>query len=137
MITWDEFPKVELDFMNEDHKDCVESLGVLQKLLSNAKTDSSLMKEIDKSLGDLELHLKEHFQREEQAMEETGFPPYYVHKTEHESVLQQLQQAVKNWQDDRNIDQIERFITVSFVNWLETHAITMDTVTAQFVARNS
>lgn len=132
MITWDEIPKVAVDFMNQDHQECVALLARMPSLFADADQT-----EIDKALQTLSTHLREHFAREEQAMEETGFPPYYVHKTEHDSVLQQFQQAVTSWHADRNLADIERFVTVSFVNWLETHAVTMDMVTAEHLARHN
>lgn len=135
MLGWEEFPKVDVAFMNDDHQECLQMLDELEVVLKR-EVDDQLIAEINRKLTELEHHLKAHFAREEQAMEESGFPPYYVHKTEHESVLQQWQQAVSSWHKNQDLNALQRFICVSFVNWLETHAITMDTVTAQHVARH-
>ena len=132
MLTWDEFPRVNLGFMDHDHEECVALLGATLGLIED---DNATEAAIDEQLDSLGEHLKAHFSREETAMEETGFPPYYVHKTEHDSVLQQFQQALREWQQGRDRAVLKRFIGMSFVNWLETHALTMDMVTAQHIQK--
>lgn len=132
MLQWKEFPKVELGFMDQDHEECLDLLEVIVALLEDDGADPG---SVDERLEALDEHLKSHFAREETAMEETGFPPYYVHKTEHDSVLQQFQQAMSDWQSAKQRDALKRFLSVSFVNWLETHALTMDMVTAQHIKK--
>jgi hemerythrin len=132
MLQWKEFPKVELGFMDQDHEECLELLEAIVALLEAESADVGA---VDERLEALDEHLKSHFAREETAMEETGFPPYYVHKTEHDSVLQQFQQAVSDWHNGKQRDPLKRFLSVSFVNWLETHALTMDMVTAQHIKK--
>ncbi len=137
MLEWDDFPKVEIDFMNTDHKECLEMLTELSALCSQASEQNEVYAVIDEKLQALQQHLVEHFKREEQAMEATAFPPYYVHKTEHEATLQQFQQVLTDWQRDRDLGFLTRYIENNMMNWLELHAITMDTVTARHVAQNS
>ena len=132
MLTWEEFPRVNLGFMDQDHEEC---LGLLATTLGMIDDTAAAETAIDEQLDSLDEHLKSHFAREETAMEETGFPPYYVHKTEHDSVLQQFQQALREWQQSRDRQALKRFIGMSFVNWLETHALTMDMVTAQHIQK--
>ncbi|MDX1695133.1 MAG: hemerythrin family protein [Ketobacteraceae bacterium] len=130
MLKWSEFPRVELGFMDQDHEECLELLHLIVGLLDQESTKDTI---IDERLDALDEHLKSHFAREETAMQETGFPPYYIHKTEHDSVLQQYQQALRDWHTERKRDVLKRFIAVSFMNWLETHALTMDSVTARHI----
>lgn len=132
MLSWEEFPKVDAEFMNQDHEEC---LVLLQELLQFIDDESVAESKVDSRLEALGDHLKDHFAREESAMEETGFPPYYVHKTEHDSVLQQFQQAVSDWQQGRDRAALKQFAGRSFINWLETHALTMDMVTAQHIQK--
>ena len=134
MLQWDEFPRVNLTFMDQDHQECLEILGKIEELGANSDVSSEqLQTDLDQKLDALYQHLQEHFAREEQAMEDTGFPPYYVHRTEHQSVLQQLQGEIKEWQKQRDLESLNRYILRSLVNWLETHALTMDAVTAQHI----
>lgn len=137
MLNWEEFPKVESDFMNHDHKECIELIqGLLSqcdKHTENAVDDDALLDGVQ----ELKQHLVEHFQREEEAMQATQFPPYYVHKTEHDSVLQELDMVLKRWQADKNTETLKRYVERNMQNWLETHALTMDTVTAAHIAKNS
>lgn len=137
MLSWNDFPKVDCEFMNHDHKECIE---LIQELVANCDkhvqgviTDEALMAGLDQ----LKQHLIDHFQREEQAMQETQFPPYYVHKTEHDSVLQEFDMIFKRWQGDKNTEALKRYVERNMQNWLETHALTMDTVTAAHIAKNS
>ena len=136
MMQWQDFPKVDLDFMNDDHKACLELIeDLLQKCDAQVDTYAHNFEAIDSALLALDDHLVAHFKREEEAMEATGFPPYYVHKTEHDSVLQQLRSEVKAWHSARDLAVLRRYIANNVVNWLETHALTMDAVTAQHVAK--
>lgn len=137
MLTWSDFPQVEMDFMNNDHEECIQLITELVHECKEADIGSNQFDKIDSKLEGLKKHLVEHFQREEEAMEETNFPPYYVHKTEHDSTLQQFQQVVTQWIKERNLDYLIRYISNNMMNWLETHALTMDTVTAQHIARSS
>ncbi|MCG8668986.1 MAG: hemerythrin family protein [Pseudomonadales bacterium] len=135
MMKWEDFPRVDLEFMNEDHKRClglIESL--LQKCDAQFECNDNNYEEIDSALTDLSDHLVEHFKSEEEAMHATGFPPYYVHKTEHDSVLQQFKSEVSSWHSSRDLKALRRYIAINVLNWLETHALTMDTVSAQHVA---
>lgn len=133
MLEWDAFPKVNVAFMDQDHHAC---LDLIQRLLSAIDNEQSSNAVIDEELAALGAHLTAHFSREERAMEETGFPPYYVHKAEHDSVLQEFQQNVREWQGTEDRTALRRFIAISFSNWLETHALMMDMVTAQHLKKS-
>ena len=69
--------------MNHDHKEFVEILSSLIELLNNSNNEG----DIDAELENLQTHIKEHFSREEELMLKANFPPYTVHKAEHEQVL--------------------------------------------------
>lgn len=136
MLDWNEFPKVDQEFMNQDHEECLNIMADVLNVCESAKVDDTTYDSVDGKLEMLREHLVEHFQREEEAMEATGFPPYYVHKTEHDTTLQELQQVVGRWLSDRNIENLIRYISRNLMNWLETHALMMDTVTAQHISRH-
>ena len=134
MLQWNEFPRMNVEFMDKDHEECLMLIHELLAMMDNAQTDTAA---ISDKLALLATHLQHHFAHEESAMEESGFPPYYVHKTEHDSVLQQLQQINREWLAGHDRVALARFIGRSLLNWLETHALMMDMVTAQHLQKFS
>ncbi|WP_419590481.1 hypothetical protein [Thiolapillus sp.] len=51
-------------------------------------------------------HTEAHFSRENNMMQEYGFPPYAVHAQEHSSALEGLKEIQRQWNDDQNVEQL-------------------------------
>jgi len=122
-------PELALDFMNHDHAEAVEMVNRLYQLVGKASNE-----EIDSLLEALYLHNAEHFNREEEHMQTYGFPPYPVHKGEHDRVLAELRAVIRHWQTDRDTATLQHYLQDTFVNWFSGHLMSMDRVTAMFVA---
>jgi len=76
----------------------------------------------------------EHFEREERLMEQINFPPYPVHKSAHDEVLEATREVVASWKKQPDADLLESFFLQQLPPWLEQHISTMDFVTARFLA---
>ncbi len=121
-------PQIEMEFMNIVHCEELQLVGQLAaQLEAQAQAD-----EIDQSLANWLLHTREHFEREEQLMDEYRFPPYPIHKMEHEQALDTLLSAQQNWLDTRDADALLSYIKQDWRNWLQQHIMTLDRVTAHF-----
>lgn len=124
-----DIPLTRSEIMNQDHKEFVEILRTILELLDNSNNEG----DIDAALEHLHTHLKEHFTREEEMMVKANFPPYPVHKAEHDRVLTLYQEAVASWQSTHNREQLTNLMQVELPEWFIQHVSTMDKVTAEFV----
>ena len=139
LIEASQLPVVELDFMNDDHAEVATLINQLDALLNEADTEGlseSLQSAISSELQHIYQHSEEHFAREEAEMVRTGFPAYGCHKGEHERVLQEMQQIVSQWQQDKDLVMLSNYVKRGLPDWLGNHIATMDTVTAMFVTRH-
>ena len=125
-----EYPQVALDFMNRDHADFVVLRKQLLSLLSAQAPDN----EMDTRLDELLNHTRHHFAEEERLMQETGFPPYPMHKGEHDSVLTDMTAKVGNWKIARDKVALRDWLDRNVGDWFVDHVSSMDLVTARFIA---
>ncbi len=128
-ITSETIPRVEVDFMNEDHLEAVELIGRVQRAIKAID-----MIKISAALETLYQHNVEHFAREEEQMLRLRFPPYACHKDEHERVLAELQQVINQWQQGQDCELLGHYLDDSLSSWLVDHINTMDRVTARFIS---
>jgi len=123
--------ELPVGFMNDDHRDFAELLERVERQV--AEEDSEV---IDKALDLLIRHTREHFDREDEAMRAMNhFPPYEVHRGEHERVLKGLNIMLSAWKESHDRDQLKAGLANLWA-WFDIHLETMDAVTAQFIARN-
>ncbi|MCF6235250.1 MAG: hemerythrin family protein [Gammaproteobacteria bacterium] len=121
---------VAIDFMNKDHAEFVEQLTQLNTALKN---DSN--KIISELLTKLVEHTCEHFSHEECEMQRISFPPYPMHKGEHDQVIDSLKSAVIDWDNRHDREALEKYISDTVTPWFYLHVDTMDSITAQFIQR--
>ncbi len=121
---------VALDFMNHDHADFAATHDAL--LTALAATDSA---QVDELLKHLLTHTRDHFAAEETAMQQANFPPYPMHKMEHDKVLAVFQQQADNWQNQRDAASLQKFLAEDVAQWFVQHVNMMDFVTARYIAQ--
>ncbi|GAB4124846.1 MAG: hypothetical protein Fur0040_06840 [Sideroxydans sp.] len=126
-----DYPQVALDFMNRDHAEFVASLDELLALLAR----SDRIADVEAHLDQLLEHTRTHFAAEETAMRAAAFPPYPVHKGEHDRVLADMQTRITDWRHSRNTDALRDWLQGTLSDWFVSHVGTMDFVTARFIAQ--
>ena len=126
-----EYPQVALDFMNRDHAEFVALSEKLLTLLTQKDTDA----EVDALLERLLEHTRHHFAEEEWQMQEAHFPPYRMHKGEHDRVLAELASRAGNWHKTRDAAGLRAVMESVLNDWFVNHVNTMDFVTASFIAQ--
>lgn len=131
MIDFSLVPRVAVDFMNEDHRHFTDITNRLEALLDD---EDSAAEAITAQLEQLLEHCREHFGREEKQMLLYVFPPYLVHKGEHERVLAELESVVARWRQSQERDPVIRYVGL-LPEWFAGHIATMDTVTANYIVR--
>lgn len=130
MIDFTSVPRVAFEEMNTVHAEEVEQLNRIEALLD---ADAS-QEELSGALEALFEHTRAHFANEERLMRETGFPPYEMHKSEHDRALNEFQLVMMEWRTKKENGILRDYICSTAPQWLHQHIATMDTVTANFIA---
>ena len=123
-------PKVALDFMNTDHEHATEITNQLLFALKQTPPDTSA---ITTELQALLTHCVEHFDREETLMQQYDFPPYPVHKGEHDRVLAEMESQLNSWTTSRDVAALTHYCEQVLIEWFLGHISCMDTVTARYI----
>lgn len=130
MIVFSQLPKVAYDPMNDVHAEEVELLNTIESLLASEASEENIGSAVE-ALFD---HTREHFANEERLMREVGFPPYMMHKNEHDRVLNEFQLTVMDWRTKKDNSILRNYFSTVIPPWLHQHISSMDTVTAQFIS---
>lgn len=126
-------PQVALDTMNDTHREEVELINQLGVLLEKSMDGQADIVAITDKLEEWVEHTRQHFNRENQLMEEFGFPAYPMHSGEHQRVLAQIEDLQQQWLNNKAVEPLAEFIFHDWPRWFDMHVNTMDTVTAQFI----
>jgi hemerythrin len=132
-IDLDGIPQVALPFVNEDHLEEARLLNRLQDALA-AHRGGGPVEPVLEGFDRLLAHTREHFEREEAAMLRAGFPPYVVHKAEHDRVLEEMEGEGSRFREGGDRERLWRYVSAAVPEWFVSHIQTMDFVTAQFVS---
>ncbi len=125
-----DYPQVALEFMNRDHAEFVTLVENVLDLLSVPSSEAA----VDVKLSWLLAHTRHHFAEEERQMQATHFPPYRMHKMEHDRVLADMERHIADWLGGRDKLAIKNWLENDVAGWLVNHVGTMDFVTAGFIA---
>lgn len=127
-----DLPITSSDMMNNDHKEFVDIINKLIIMVNDENIEKE--KNIDVYLEKLLSHTKQHFSKEEDLMVKYNFPPYMMHKREHDRILKILNDSIIHWKLNRDRKLIEKLVATVLPEWLIQHITTMDSITAQFLA---
>ncbi|WP_321311770.1 hemerythrin family protein [Halarcobacter sp.] len=128
-------PLVSMEFMNEVHFEDIAIINELYELIIQYEENVNINNEekVNTKYMQWYNHTVKHFEREEIQMIEKGFPPYHMHKAEHENALNLMNQIFKKWEETKDIKILKQYLTEDLPKWLINHIQTMDTVTAMFL----
>jgi len=134
LIDRDDLPVVAMEFMNDVHYEDMEIINKLFELVLAYGKEPTLenQKALDQKYQEWIAHTVDHFKGEEVMMLEKGFPPYAMHKGEHDRALEEMQTLFRQWQESRDISPLKIYLIERLPQWLVHHISTMDTVTANF-----
>ncbi|MFT7880270.1 MAG: hemerythrin family protein [Sulfurimonas sp.] len=134
LLTIDQVNQIAVDEMQHTHEEEISMLNEIDALASRYENDKTIRKALEEKLDAYVTHVKEHFANEERLMRQYGFPPYQIHKAEHDNVLRELNGVVIRWKEHGDIDAIIAYLRQS-VEWIINHINTMDTMTAMFISQ--
>ncbi|GAB5605047.1 bacteriohemerythrin [Sideroxyarcus sp. TK5] len=123
------YPRVAIDFMNNDHAEFVALRKHLLDLLHTGADHA----QVDAMLDHLLEHTRLHFAEEEQLMLSVKFPPYPMHKGEHDKVLDDMAARVEAWRTARNVTALSDWLEHAVRDWFVNHVSSMDFVTAAYI----
>jgi|APLak6261675434_1056106.scaffolds.fasta_scaffold00817_4 hemerythrin len=129
-IDLDAIPQVATAFQNADHREEAHLLNLAIDALSGDRATA------DAALDALARHTREHFAREDDAMQRTGFPPYPVHHGEHTRVLAELDAKLAAWRATGDTDALRTYLSRDVTAWFVAHIQSMDFVTARWLAQH-
>ncbi len=135
LVDVDAIPQVALPFINEDHHKEAELLNELAEAVKGHKSGKVPVETVLHKLEALYEHTREHFGREEEAMRSVSFPPYPVHKGEHERVLEEMEAEETHFRETGDTGRLWGYVSEGVPAWFTNHILTMDAITAQFVAQ--
>ena len=128
MMTEAQLPMVALATMNDTH---LEELILINKI--SAAIAGRDRGQVSRLLEALATHTVGHFGGEEAMMREGGFPPYLMHRAEHERALQEMRMQLLIWNDRHDFDVLAQYIDETLPEWIVSHIRSMDTVTANYL----
>jgi hemerythrin len=132
-----QIPELPLAFMNADHAEEMRLLEDLGDALDEHRDGRGSLAPVLERLALLAVHTREHFLREEQAMRETGFPAYPVHKAEHDRALSEMDQEARRFREGGDPERLRKYLFQVVPAWFIHHIRTMDETTARFVSSTS
>ncbi len=134
LVDLDAIPQVPLDFINHDHREEARLLNDLAEALEAHRAGRTGPEPVVARFQALYQHTVEHFGREDAAMQQADFPPYPVHHGEHVRVLEELAEEGRAFGVSGDVARLHAYVTQAVPAWFVNHILTMDTMTARFVA---
>ncbi|WP_231363539.1 bacteriohemerythrin [Thioalkalivibrio sulfidiphilus] len=127
----DKTPEMAVDFMQDDHEEAHRLLDrIVESLAASTGNESPGLR---KDLRNFIEHTRAHFNREESLMKEIDFPPFPVHKQEHDLRLEELVSCLDDLDAGAvGLDDVRELFMGRFLPWYRRHCATMDQATANF-----
>jgi len=130
-----DIPHVAFGSMNDTHSEEIGLVNQLGEALILGMEDEQFYSDITERLEEWIEHTQEHFSKENQLMENCGFPALKVHAEEHQKALGQMQMLYNRWLDERRVEPLAEYVFNDWVSWFDHHVNTMDRMTAQYLGQ--
>lgn len=139
LIEKEKLPLVAMDFMNAVHFEDADLINQLYQTIIACEQSLSLENEqaLEEVFQAWYNHTVEHFANEEKQMQEKQFPPFPIHKSEHDQSLKQMRQVWQYWEKEKDIPFLKKYLEDYVSQWLVQHIQTMDTMTALYLKQKS
>ena len=131
-----DIPVVAIDFMNHTHYEEVALVSTLGEQIESYQNTASPShqdaEKISALLAQWLEHTIEHFKRENELMKHYHFPAYETHYYEHEISLDKMKAIIQQWNDSHDINELAKFVFITWPAWFNGHLASMDNVTARY-----
>lgn len=125
---------MSLDQMQETHESEIQLINDIDNIATDLEMGRGDKEELEKKLDEYIEHVKEHFEKEEELMEEYEFHAYEMHAMAHEMFIMDLNYATMHWKRNGDLKKIVTFVR-KVPEWLIMHVNTVDAPTAEFLAK--
>ncbi len=133
IVDLEAIPQVALPFINDDHREEGRLLNELAEAVKGHKAGKVPVETVLHRFEALLAHTQEHFGREEEAMRDVSFPPYPVHKEEHDRVIEEMESEETHFRETGDTGRLWSYVSQAVPTWFVGHIQSMDAITAQFV----
>ena len=120
LINWKEEFSVGVAEVDHEHQELIESINNMHRSVQEGVT----RKQVIEGLGDIYAQIAAHFALEEKFMRDSRYPAYGAHKTDHETLLDDLRDIMDEVEDDGDFD--ERRLSIDLERWFSDHFRTHD-----------
>jgi len=131
VLEYDDIPQVAMDAMNEVHREELVIVNTVHSAIIAANKA-----EITTLCQQWIEHTKAHFDRENSMMEKYGFPAFHCHYGEHIEALKGLESIIQQWNENKDLNALKDYVSVTWPQWYVNHISTMDTVTSIFIKQS-
>lgn len=136
LLTIDQVQHIAVDEMQHTHEEEISMLNEIDALATLYENDKTKHEALEEKLDAYVQHVKDHFANEERLMRLYAFPPYPMHKAEHDRVLDELDDVLIRWKQHGDMNAIISYLRQS-VDWIINHISTMDNMTAMYIAQQT
>ena len=127
-FTWSDELSVGNTFIDADHKKLVDMVNKFHDAMSQGKGGSV----VGIVLDNLIVYTREHFHREEVAMERIGYPLFAEHKREHDKLIQEVQDLHESLAAGKTMLTIK--VAKFLKDWLTVHIKETDQLLSKALA---
>lgn len=116
LIEWKNDFSVGITAVDLEHRELIALINDIHALMHQGATHDQVVS----SLGEIFAQISAHFALEEKFMREVQYEGYGAHKTDHESLLDEIRDIMDRVEDDGSYDEsglsseLERWFTIHF-----------------------
>ncbi|MGI9272795.1 MAG: bacteriohemerythrin [Woeseiaceae bacterium] len=115
LINWREEFSVGVVEVDYEHQELIDLINLMHRSVREGVTRDQVVE----GLGEIYAQIASHFALEEKIMQETRYPAYQEHKTDHEALLDDLRDIMDEVEDDGEFD--EQRLSVDLDRWFSEH----------------
>lgn len=120
IFPWSDKFSVNILELDDHHKKLIGLINCLH----HVKQNNNDQKLLEKVLDELVDYTKYHFKREEELMEQFGYPDYSIHKSNHDNLVQQVLRMQKMYYIGTT--DITTDIAILLNDWIAEHILVED-----------
>lgn len=121
-LQWTTMMAVGVDAIDSQHQQLFEQINRLLEACNRGKGKES----IDQIVNFLEEYVVNHFQTEQELMQETHYPDYLKHKELHDQFIESLEKLKGQISNEGNTINIVILTNRMVVDWLNSHILNVD-----------
>jgi len=140
LLEWRDQWTLDVGFMDEDHRALAHRLNHIARewevpqdgLAPPARHRAEALEHLVEALEELAVHVREHFEREEEVMRTVDYPEMVAHKGEHDLLLAEFRVTIRAIRD-AGVAGLDRQTLESMKDWLMGHVLEVDRRLAEFL----